>query len=372
MAGERALPGLGLKAFWTLGSNGWNPDLDQDLLMLSVIVQGRSLAFVASLPGSPVNGDIYIMTSGAETNHVAVRDNGAWVYLVPFAGWSFWNVADSTQYRWDGTAWVSVISASVWGTITGTLASQTDLGTALVLLAPKANPTFTGVPAIPTAAPGTNTTQAASTAFVAAAIAAGGGSVPTLVEVSTDSNAIATGSNTFTYTADTHLVWVAGQRLRAINDSTHYMEGVITAVSTTSVTILVDLIVGTGTFTAWTLALAGNAGTNGTNGTNGTSFPAFGFSTKTANYTAVTGDFAGNKLIEMNVASANTFTVNTGLTGTEPLAIAQMGAGQTTIVAGSGVTILSSQGLKLRAVDSMATLVPCGTNRYRLSGDTTA
>ena len=115
----------------------------------------------------------------------------------------------------------------------------------------------------------------------------------------------------------------------------------------------------------------GPAGATGSAGAAGTSFPAFGYSTKTASYTAVNGDFAGNKLIEMNVASANNFTVNSGLTGTEPLAICQMGAGQTTIVAGSGVTILSSQGLKMRATDSMATLVPCGTNRYRLSGDTT-
>ena len=116
---------------------------------------------------------------------------------------------------------------------------------------------------------------------------------------------------------------------------------------------------------------AGPTGATGAAGAAGTSFPAFGYSTKTASYTAVNGDFAGNKLIEMNVASANNFTVNSGLTGTEPLAICQMGAGQTTIVAGSGVTILSSQGLKMRATDSMATLVPCGTNRYRLSGDTT-
>lgn len=46
--------------------------------------------------------------------------------------------------------------------------------------APLASPTFTGVPAAPTAAPGTDTTQLATTAFVAAAIAAmgAGASVP--------------------------------------------------------------------------------------------------------------------------------------------------------------------------------------------------
>jgi hypothetical protein len=45
-----------------------------------------------------------------------------------------------------------------------TSAIQTQIDTK----APKANPTFTGVPAVPTATLGTNTTQAASTAFVMA------------------------------------------------------------------------------------------------------------------------------------------------------------------------------------------------------------
>lgn len=67
--------------------------------------------------------------------------------------------------------------SSAWGGITGTLSDQTDLSsalgakadqTSLDALAPKASPTFTGVPAAPTAAAGTNTTQLATTAFVAA------------------------------------------------------------------------------------------------------------------------------------------------------------------------------------------------------------
>ena len=107
-------------------------------------------------------------------------------------------------------------------------------------------------------------------------------------------------------------------------------------------------------------------------GAAGTSFPAFSRSVKTANYVAVTGDFSGNKEIEMDVATANTFTVNSGLTGIEPLAISQGGAGQTTIVAGGGVTILSAGGaLKLRVQQSVATLIPIGSNVYRLAGDIT-
>lgn len=51
---------------------------------------------------------------------------------------------------------------------TGKLAK--DSGVAVSSLAPKASPTFTGTPAAPTAAPGTNTTQLATTGFVKAAV----------------------------------------------------------------------------------------------------------------------------------------------------------------------------------------------------------
>lgn len=51
---------------------------------------------------------------------------------------------------------------------------STATQTALNLKADLASPTFTGVPAAPTAAPGTNTTQVATTAFVTTAIAGSG------------------------------------------------------------------------------------------------------------------------------------------------------------------------------------------------------
>ncbi len=79
--------------------------------------------------------------------------------------------------------------AAVWGGITGTLADQTDLNSALAAKAPLASPTFTGVPSAPTAAGGTNTTQVATTAFVQAAIAslvaAAPGALDTLNELAT-------------------------------------------------------------------------------------------------------------------------------------------------------------------------------------------
>lgn len=52
------------------------------------------------------------------------------------------------------------------------------LSNALASKANSASPALTGTPTAPTAAPGTNTTQIATTAFVAAAVSAGGGSYP--------------------------------------------------------------------------------------------------------------------------------------------------------------------------------------------------
>jgi len=55
----------------------------------------------------------------------------------------------TTFLRGDG-AWASPTASAAWGSITGTLSSQTDLQNALDLKAPLANPTFTGTVTVPT------------------------------------------------------------------------------------------------------------------------------------------------------------------------------------------------------------------------------
>ena len=93
---------------------------------------------------------------------------------------------------------------------------------------------------------------------------------------------------------------------------------------------------------------------------------------QTASYTLVLGD--ADKLVEMNVGSANNLTVplNSSVafsTGTQIL-LAQYGAGQTTVVATSGVTIRSNGAkLKLNAQYSGATLVKIAENEWYLFGD---
>jgi hypothetical protein len=93
---------------------------------------------------------------------------------------------------------------------------------------------------------------------------------------------------------------------------------------------------------------------------------------QTSSYTLVLSD--ADKLVEMNVGSANNLTVplNSSVafaTGTQIL-LSQYGAGQTTIVATSGVTIRSNGGkLKLNAQYSGATLIKIAENDWYLFGD---
>ena len=96
---------------------------------------------------------------------------------------------------------------------------------------------------------------------------------------------------------------------------------------------------------------------------------------QTASYTLVLGD--ADKLVEMNVATANNLTIplNSSVafaTGTQIL-LAQYGAGQTTIVATSGVTVRSNGGkLKLNVQYSGATLIKIDTDEWYLFGDIVA
>jgi hypothetical protein len=88
------------------------------------------------------------------------------------------------------------LATDVGRIISALRAIDVDVANALaqiVAKAPLASPTFTGVPIVPTAAPGTDTGQAASTAFVAAALAALVGLAPsaldTIYELATASEA---------------------------------------------------------------------------------------------------------------------------------------------------------------------------------------
>ena len=67
---------------------------------------------ITAQPGSPVNGDCYIVPSGAtgaqwsgQTNKVAYYFNG-WVLKTPREGWKFWDIATDETVVFNGSAWV--------------------------------------------------------------------------------------------------------------------------------------------------------------------------------------------------------------------------------------------------------------------------
>jgi len=95
---------------------------------------------------------------------------------------------------------------------------------------------------------------------------------------------------------------------------------------------------------------------------------------QSANYTLVLAD--RNKIVEMNVSTANTLTVPAHsavsfAVGTH-ITVIQTGAGQTTVTAGAGVTINATPGLKMRAQWSGATLIKRATDTWVLIGDLSA
>ena len=103
----RNLPGLGLRAYAPKGEANWNTWTDPNWRTVSALLQGRVKGLVAALPGSPVDGDMYILTATANANRIAIRDAGAWVYIVPQTGWRMYETTDAITYEFDGTAWVA-------------------------------------------------------------------------------------------------------------------------------------------------------------------------------------------------------------------------------------------------------------------------
>ena len=88
-------------------------------------------------------------------------------------------------------------------------------------------------------------------------------------------------------------------------------------------------------------------------------------------YTLVLGD--AFKLVTQANAAANAFTVPPNSAVAFPVGtridLGQDGAGQTTVVAGSGVTIRAPETLKLRKQWAKATLIKRGTDTWDLEGN---
>jgi len=93
-----------------------------------------------------------------------------------------------------------------------------------------------------------------------------------------------------------------------------------------------------------------------------------------ASYTLVLAD--NGKTITQTLGTATNVTVPQNSSVAFPIGcsipIVQLGAGQVTIVAGTGTTLITSTGLKLRVQNSMAFLHKIATNTWVVAGDLVA
>lgn len=99
MAGESLAPGVGLTRGWTPGTGGWAAGMDLNLLTASVVMQLSVESRTSPLPGSPSEGVMFLVPASDPTNgkKLAVRDQGAWVYITPKVGWLAW-VKDTQSF----------------------------------------------------------------------------------------------------------------------------------------------------------------------------------------------------------------------------------------------------------------------------------
>lgn len=289
-----------------------------------------------------------------------------------------------------GSGNIAISSAVAWGGVTGTLSNQTDLQTALdgkvdentaITGATKTKVTYDSKGLVTAGADATTADIADSTnkRYV------------------TDAQLVVVGNTSGTNTGDNATnsqysglatskqdTLVSNTNIKTINSTSVLGSGNISVEPVITATTSADYYRGDKTFATLNKAAVGLGNVDNTSDANKpvstATQTALDAKTnklvvtnrQTASYTLVLSD--ADKLVEMNVGSANNLTVplNSSVafsTGTQIL-LAQYGAGQTTIVATSGVTIRSNGAkLKLNAQYSGATLIKIAENEWYLFGD---
>jgi hypothetical protein len=300
-----------------------------------------------------------------------------------------------------GSGNIAISSAVAWGGVTGTLSNQTDLQTALdgkvdensaITGATKTKITYDAKGLVTAGADATTADIASSTdkryLTDAQLVVVGNTSGTNTGDNATNSqysglatskqDTLVSGTNIKTVNSTSLLgsgdvavqaTLVSGTNIKTINSTSLLGSGNISVAPASGIdaTAIADGTV-TSTEFQYINSLTSNAQTQIDAKTN----KLITTNRQTASYTLVLSD--ADKLVEMNVGSANNLTVplNSSVafsTGTQIL-LAQYGSGQTTIVATSGVTIRSNGAkLKLNAQYSGATLVKIGENEWYLFGD---
>lgn len=105
---ERSVPGLGLTAFWSKGSDSWKPGMDENLRKLSILSNIVVLSRVTALSDYGQQGDVTLVPGDDPTHPgaVAAFDNGEWVFYTARKGWRAYVLDESRSFEFDGTEWL--------------------------------------------------------------------------------------------------------------------------------------------------------------------------------------------------------------------------------------------------------------------------
>ncbi len=145
----------------------------------------------------------------------------------------------------------------------------------------------------------------------------------------TSTSSVAIGSSgTKTWTTQAGYAYVTGQRVRVSYDASNYIEGTISSYSGSTLSITADKSLGSGTYTSWTIGIAGQPGAAGATGATGAAGAtgatgAAGATGATgpntgldyAFNTATSGDPGSGKLLFDNATPASVTSINISKTG---------------------------------------------------------
>lgn len=117
---EQNTPNLNFSFRYTLGESGWNTGYDNNnWRVLEMLLRGNVIsATTTAEPGSPTDGDLYIVPASAtgtnwagQDGDIAYYDGSAsgggdsWFFFTPLEGMRFFAADESQPYLYDGTGW---------------------------------------------------------------------------------------------------------------------------------------------------------------------------------------------------------------------------------------------------------------------------
>ena len=111
-----ALQNVPLMEGRSVGEDGWGPEMNANLRMLSALIQARAIDKDLATPPVGVNGAVYVIATGptgawaGRANQIAryYTTGATWEFYTPLAGWEIYMIDEAVKYRFNGTSWVAL------------------------------------------------------------------------------------------------------------------------------------------------------------------------------------------------------------------------------------------------------------------------